>query len=445
MESTERNHEFVRRLRDGTVKQTSPLTGTVVWTIPGRARRPLLTPLRQPRPLQRQEAARYCPFCPERYLETPPEKARMVAKPLPGGGTGWVVVENRHAEDLDATVGEFRRVPNLFPIMPPSSWQLNHGQAPSARAWERARDYVATPAGRAHLAMLPITDACAPSDEEGDADIALRKAISYFAATHDLVIARQHFVSGATTDDQLADAGAMTPAEHLRFVEFTVAALADLAMTGPRVHYVAVFQNWLRPAGASLDHLHKQLVAIDEFGPQVCRELEQLATDPDLYNSVIADPAARAGLVIAGNEYAVAFAGVGHRFPTVEIYSTARANRPWEHNRQELRAVSDLLHACHAATGPQISTNEEWHYRPLRAAARMPWRINLKWRISTPAGFEGATKIYVNTIDPWDLRSRIVQRLRDLRAQQRIADLLIGDERSPELGVLGYARADEHP
>ena len=32
--------------------------------------------------------------------------------------------------------------------------------------------------------------------------------------------------------------------------------------------YVVVFQNWLKPAGASFDHLHKQLVAVDERGAQ---------------------------------------------------------------------------------------------------------------------------------------------------------------------------------
>jgi hypothetical protein len=46
----------------------------------------------------------------------------------------------------------------------------------------------------------------------------------------------------------------------------------------------------------------------------------------------------------------------------------------------------------------------------------MPWRVVLKWRISNPAGFEGGTKIYVNTIDPWELRRRAVAALLELRA-----------------------------
>ena len=38
-----------------------------------------------------------------------------------------------------------------------------------------------------------------------------------------------------------------------------------------------------------------------------------------------------------------------------------------------------------------------------------------KWRVSTLAGFEGGTKIYLNTIGPWHLRDRVVGALFELR------------------------------
>jgi hypothetical protein len=49
-----------------------------------------------------------------------------------------------------------------------------------------------------------------------------------------------------------------------------------------------------------------------------------------------------------------------------------------------------------------------------RSAAAHRWartrrRCGWKWRISNPAGFEGGTKIHVNTIDPWELRRRAVE------------------------------------
>jgi len=48
----------------------------------------------------------------------------------------------------------------------------------------------------------------------------------------------------------------------------------------------------------------------------------------------------------------------------------------------------------------------------------------LKWRVSTLAGFEGATKIYLNTIDPANVRDRVVNKLFALRAQGKVAENL---------------------
>ena len=43
--------EYVVELRDGTIKQVNPFTGTEVWTVPGRGNRPLGVPRPDPRPL----------------------------------------------------------------------------------------------------------------------------------------------------------------------------------------------------------------------------------------------------------------------------------------------------------------------------------------------------------------------------------------------------------
>ena len=86
--------------------------------------------------------------------------------------------------------------------------------------------------------------------------------------------------------------------------------------------------------------------------------------------------------------------------------------------------MADMIHAMQAATGADIPCNEEWHYRPIDVDLAMPWRVMLKWRVSTLAGFEGATKIYLNTITPVMLRDRVVERLFALRTERRIADSL---------------------
>jgi galactose-1-phosphate uridylyltransferase len=426
------------RLPDGTVKQVNPLTGTEVWTVPGRAQRPWQVAAPEPGPVDPARAGRYCAFCPGSYLRTPPEKARLVRS-----DGGWRLLEHLPAERL-AEPAEFRLVANLFAILSYDYWRTNHGYTAPAPALAHKRAYLATPAGRAHVLGVVherlraggLTEDRWAAMTEAER---LAPATGFFASGHDVVIARRHYVDGAATDDQLAGSGTLSPEEHRHFLRFTAEAARRLYAANPLARYVAVFQNWLRPSGASFDHLHKQLVAIDEHGRQTDRELAQLATNADLFNDAAVNPAAAAGLVVAENDHAVAFAGFGHRYPTLEVYSKSARSLPWEHDDAELGAVSDLLHACHAATGTAVPTNEEWHHRPADVAAPMPWRIMLKWRVSTIAGFEGGTKIYLNTLDPWALRDQVVPRLLALRTEGRIAAMDVGTECAARPDCLRYA------
>jgi galactose-1-phosphate uridylyltransferase len=432
----------LEQLPDGTVRQQSPLTGTVVWTVPGRSNRPLPAAPHHPQPLAATGPT--CAFCPGQYLETPPETSRLVLDPGADGPEPWRILHQLPAQQLTSTVADFRRFPNLFEILAFDYWHANHGYEIPDAARTRAQEYVANAVGRAHVlaikrARMRAAGASAEQVAATPDDQLLTRAGTLFSSSHDVIAARRHFLQGATRDDQLASSGDLTPLEHHAFVALTVDALADLNGANPFGRYVVAFQNWLRPAGASFDHLHKQLVVIDEYGPLLTRILDMLPDHPDAFNTMIADPAARDRLVIAENEHCLALAGVGHRYPTVEIYATGPSQLPWEHSSDALRGVSDVLHACHAATGRLVPTNEEWHYRPVDATSAMPWRINLKWRISTLAGFEGVTKINVNTISPFTLHQQMVTALLGLRSAGRIAPMALGDECSHRTGALGYA------
>jgi galactose-1-phosphate uridylyltransferase len=409
-----RDPEYLDTLADGTVKQINPFSGTEVWTVPRRGNRPLLAPAPPPQPIEASQAGAHCAFCERRYLDTPPEKARLEAD---GQLRRWTP-----AADLSATVAQFRRIPNLFEILSFDYWHANYGYELPAEITAQARDYLAAPGGRAHVeGILRAKQAASGQPLPASWDGLLAATGAFFGSTHDVIVARRHFQEGAAQDSQLAGSGTLTPGEHRRFIAFTVAAMRDLYQQNRYARYVAVFQNWLKPAGASFDHLHKQLVAIDEHGVGYELAVDSLRRDPEVFNERAANYAAYKNLVIAENQQALAFAGFGHRYPTVEVFSKSEAPDPWHHTGEELAGMSDLLHAMHAATGPAIPTNEEWHTRPVDTKLAMPWRIMLKWRISTLAGFEGSTKIYLNTIDPYALRDRIVPELFRLRAEGRIA------------------------
>jgi galactose-1-phosphate uridylyltransferase len=419
---------YLMRMADGTIKQINPFTHTEVWTVPGRGNRPLGVSSPNPAPLDPAAHDAYCSFCPRRYLETPPEKARLIR-----AGAGMKTLRHLHVEHLFDTVAEFRRIPNLFEIVSFDYWQQNFDyQMPEHLAAHKS-DYLASAPGRAHVLRVVDQRLRAAGLDEAEChrlsiDERLQLADAFFAGGHDVIVARRHFIDGATHEHQLASSGTLTPQEHDRYLCFTVDALRDLFANNRYIRYVAVFQNWLKQAGASFDHLHKQLVAIDERGVQNDLALRRVRDNPNMYNEAAVNFAGYRNLVVAEDDYAIAFAGFGHRFPTLEVFSKSEHSEPWTHSADELRGMSDLVHACHAATGPDIPCNEEWHYKPPDVDVPMPWRILIKWRVSNPAGFEGGTRIYVNTIDPEGLRDRVVPRLFQLKNEGKIAPMKIAFE-----------------
>lgn len=458
------DHPYLRRLCDGTVKQLSPFTGTEVWTVPGRANRPLRLPQVEVRPLSSHMHTHTCAFCSGRYLETPPEYARIVrfasvkdddaasadagARTTGSGNAGsaaagartkasganarlganagagdtWHTFFGLLPEYLDQSVAEFRRIPNLFEILPFNYWQANYGFKLPERCRDRLENYLADAAGYEHLRA--IVSAKLRASGAGDAEIAdlnlsdiRRHSAGFFGGSHDVLVARRHWRDDAVDTTGLAGSATLSVSEHRVWTQWAVNAMHAQYLQNKHVKYVAVFQNWLRPAGASFDHLHKQVVGVDSLGASLQAEIARVNANGNIYRAFV-DWAYRAGLVVAANDGAVALAGVGHRYPSLEVYSTGPVSEPWLMEPEQVDAVSDLAHALHQATGTQVPLNEEWHYRAPGVAKEMPWRVVLKWRVSTLAGFEGATKIYLNTIDPRSLRERVVRELQQLRTSQ---------------------------
>ena len=484
------DHPYLRRLCDGTVKQLSPFTGTEVWTVPGRANRPLRLPQVEVRPLSSHMHTHTCAFCSGRYLETPPEYARIVrfaavkdddagsgnagagtnagadtnagaaafgadteaanakaaASADAGAGDTWHTFFGLLPEYLNQSVADFRRIPNLFEILPFNYWQANYGFELPERCRDRLENYLADAAGYEHLRA--IVSAKLRASGAGDAEISelnlgdiRRHSAGFFGGSHDVLVARRHWRDDAVDTTGLAGSATLSVSEHRVWTQWAVNAMHAQYLQNKHVKYVAVFQNWLRPAGASFDHLHKQVVGVDSLGASLQAEIARVNANGNIYRDFV-DWAYRAGLVVAANDGAVALAGVGHRYPSLEVYSTGAVSEPWLMEPEQVDAVSDLVHALHQATGTQVPLNEEWHYRAPGVAKEMPWRVVLKWRVSTLAGFEGATKIYLNTIDPRSLRERVVRALEQLRSSQAGAlapGIRLGDE--CEQPYLQYGRA----
>ena len=410
-------------MADGTIKQLNPFTDTEVWSVPGRGSRPAVREhIQQVSELSAEDHHRFCAFCDERLLETPPEKSRRVRE-HDGNYATYKHVLPEHYNESDWL---FRRVPNLFEIVSVDYWKKNYAYPLSHQNLEWKANYLASPMGKQHV--FDVLDyklrATGVPASRLDAMLESEKFLlsdAFFGGGHELITARPHFARGATLDTQLFSSGEMSSEEHCEYFRFTVEAMQDIFESNRYVRYISVFQNWLTPAGASFDHLHKQLVGLDDWGASIRHQLDMLRADRNVYNMYAANLASMHNLVFAENEHAIAFVGIGHRHPTLEIYSKSYFSRPWEHSYEEIRAVSDMVHACHAAMTSQISCNEEWYYSPIDAIYKMPWHVLIKWRVNTAAGFEGGTSIYINPIAPLELRDKMVPRLYQLREEGKIS------------------------
>ncbi len=436
----ERVHEAMYHVMpDGTEKQIHPFTGTEVWAIPGRRHKPITN--ERPKTAKKLEVHTpedYCNFCEANYLNTPPEKSRLVR-----GEGGYFTLDRIDPSQLFATTAEFRRIPNLFEIVSVDYWKKNHDYRLCDKnlAWKQC--YLSSKEGLGHvLHMIDMKlsmSGCSEAQLRSmSVDEKLEHADAFFGGCHELVIYRRHYIPGAKYDSDSCSSGMLTPDEHFWYFKFTIAAMDDIYDQNRYVRYVSVYQNWLRPAGASFDHLHKQLVGLDEWGVSVERELQLAHSSPNMYNEYAANFASYQNLVVAENDFAMAFVDLGHRYPTIAIYSKSQHCKPSEHTDEELRGVSDIVHAIHAAMGNQLSCNEEWYYMPRDAIIPMPWHVLIKWRVNIPAGFEGGTKIYVNPFRLKDLRDMIVPRLFEVRDQGLIAGICIAQECEVKPNSLKY-------
>ncbi|MBI2427183.1 MAG: DUF4921 family protein [Ignavibacteriales bacterium] len=425
-----RNHSsYYNIMPDGTVKQINPFTGTEVWAVPGRGSKPITNDVpATAKKIVRTEKEEYCSFCPTRYYETPPEKARLVK--IDGQyKTYYHLPPDRYVD----TAAEFRRTGNLFEIVTIDYWKKNYGYKLAHRLAQWRDEYFANPKGMEHINTIIHykLQQSGKTEEQIKRKSAFEKVNmmdAFFGGCHELVIAKTHYEQDAAYDTQLRSSGDLSVDEHFHYFKFVIDAMKDMLEYNRYIRYVSIFQNWLRSAGASFDHLHKQICALDEWGASINEQINMVRQDANVSNELGSNFASQYNLIFAENDYAIAYVGIGHRYPTIEIYSKSVSARPYEHSDDEVRGFSDIVHACHAALGSQSSCNEEWYYTPIDAVYKMPWHVMLKWRVNVPAGFEGGTSIYINPITPIDMRDKIVPRLYELRNEHKIAHFSIAEE-----------------
>ncbi len=429
-------------MKDGTIKQKNPFTGTEVWYVPGRDSRPNPNKQNESKEelLDNPNEEKACSFCFSNYLEATPEKSRLI---LENGQ--YKTLSRIFPESITYTTPVFRRISNLFEIVTYDYWIKNYDYKLSMKNQEWKEQYLSNEQGKNHIKhILEVKfKNFGWSQEEINKNINDDEKLyslcnPLFGGSHELIIPLKHYKNDAKFKSDLNSSGELSVEEHYQYLKFTIDSIMDILINNRFARYVTVFQNWLEPSGASLKHLHRQLVGLDEWGSSIEREIGEIRKNKNLYNEYGTNFAILHDFIIAENDYAVAFVDYGHRYPTVAIYSKSINPRPWEHTDEELRGISDIIHSIHCAMGSEIACNEEWYYTPIDAVDVMPLHILIKWRTITHAGFEGSTKIHINPISPIQVRDILVPKLFQLRYEGKLGNLRIAEECRVEYNMLQY-------
>jgi UDPglucose--hexose-1-phosphate uridylyltransferase len=170
--------------------------------------------------------------------------------------------------------------------------------------------------------------------------------------------------------------------------------------------YVQLIVNERREAGASLEHTHAQLYALDFVPGEVARERERYGAyatrtmGRSLLEDLLAEEVRRGERIVAIDEHAVLLAPYGSRMP-FQLMLVPRAGRMRFEDDGPLGA--ELLHdglcrlARHFGSSPPLNM---WVRTAPRGAERFCWRIDIAPRLTHLAGLELSTGVNLNIVAP---------------------------------------------
>lgn len=192
--------------------------------------------------------------------------------------------------------------------------------------------------------------------------------------------------------------------------------LADLAAR-PEITWATIFKNSGPKAGASLEHVHSQLVGLAIVPPAIAAELTGVGRDPSMFSRLL-DEARRDGRVVAEQAGLMALVPPAPRQP-YETWIVSSTAAPHFHDEPAARvaAIADLtrdLVARMTRLAPDCHYNWWLHQAPYRGLhdgelASWHWHVEMLPRLSELAGFEIGTGCHITTLPAGDA----AQRLRD--------------------------------
>jgi UDPglucose--hexose-1-phosphate uridylyltransferase len=345
------------------------LSGLPVILAPGRGDRPIAVSGRADGPKSQADldvsAGRResCPFCVGREGRTPAE----VYATRPGGG------------DADSPGWTTRVVPNLYPA-------LDGDEA--AKGVAEAGDPTAPTKGDAG-AFATAGDPLLESRRSGDPNLFVAKPAR---GAHEVVVnAPEHATAMAELDEEQFAAAVATWRERMR------------AHAG--ASYVQLIVNEGGGAGASLEHTHAQLYALDFVPAAVARERERVGAYAErtqggsLLGDVLVEEVRRKERLVAINDEAALICPWASRSPFElrVIPRTATASFADDTAGAAMIGTALRLLAARFDGSPELNL---WVRTAPHDSEHFHWHVDIAPRLSIKAAFEFATGVDINAYPP---------------------------------------------
>jgi UDPglucose--hexose-1-phosphate uridylyltransferase len=198
---------------------------------------------------------------------------------------------------------------------------------------------------------------------------------------------------------------AVAPADWRDVWQLCQARIAGLAAAG-QLAWATVFKNSGGLAGASLEHLHSQLVGLDFVPPAVAAEFAALERETDAFARLLA-AAERDGRIVAESAGVVAVVPPAPRQPfetwILPLSPTAAFHAA---PAEQVAALADLTRwfVGRLELAPNADYNWWLHDLPFAGhegcRGRWHWHLEIMPRLSPLAGFELGTGCHISPLPP---------------------------------------------
>ena len=202
----------------------------------------------------------------------------------------------------------------------------------------------------------------------------------------------------------------MLEVEHVEEVVWAYRERYEAIMRNPQIKYIIIFRNHGKIAGSSLTHPHSQIVAMPVIPQKVWGKLQGVQQyyeyrEKCVYCDILQTELRIKERIIAENSSFLAICPYASRSPFQMMILPKNHNATFAGcNRYEMkdlaRILKDVLMRLSVALG-----NPPYNYTLLnspsdRSDNMFHWHIDIFPRLSTPAGFEIGTGMYINTTMP---------------------------------------------